>query len=71
MVEMCFHEKLRMLREKQGFTQQQVANALGIDRSTYTYYEMGRCQPHLSTFKKLARLYQVSTDELLNGNTDL
>ena len=32
-------KKLRMLREKFGYTQQHMANILNVDRSTYSYYE--------------------------------
>lgn len=71
MVEMCFHEKLRMLREKQGLKQWQVAKALGLERSAYTYYEIGKTQPNLVSIKILAELYHVSVDDLLYGNTDL
>ena len=35
-------KKLKRLRENFNLTQQQVAEALGIDRSTYAYYELGR-----------------------------
>lgn len=31
---------LRLLREEHEYTQQQVADAVGIDRSTYTAYEV-------------------------------
>ena len=34
-------EKLRYYREASALSHQQVANALGIDRSTYTKYENG------------------------------
>ncbi len=71
MAEMCFHKKLRMLREKQELTQGQVAKALGLERSTYTYYETGKTQPNLSSLKILAALYHVSVDDLLNDSTDL
>ena len=38
-----FAERLKMLRQNRGYTQEQVAEALSIHRTTYTYYEMGRC----------------------------
>lgn len=46
-------------------TQRQVAEALKLDRSSYAYYETGKCQPSLDTLLKLADLYDVSTDYLL------
>ncbi len=65
MEEMQFHEKLRMLREKQGLSQRQVAEVLGLDRSTYTYYETGKTEPSLQTLRRLVALYQVTADDLL------
>ena len=42
-------EKLRYYREASALSHQQVANALGIDRSTYTKYETGDSRPRLPT----------------------
>ena len=36
---------LKFLRECCELTQQEIANALRIDRSTYTYWERGRTLP--------------------------
>lgn len=41
------------LRIIQGFTQQQVADAVGIDRSSYAMYESGRRNPHPMTAKRI------------------
>lgn len=57
---------LRLLREKNGLTQKQVAEMLNIDRSTYAYYECGKTRPDILTIAKLARLYRISTDFLLD-----
>ena len=59
------HSLLRVLREKEGLTQKQVANYLQLSRSTYTYYELGKRQPSLQTLSRLAELFRVSTDYLL------
>lgn len=59
------NENLRRARRAQGFTQEQVANALGIDRSSYTYYETGKTEPNLDTLVKLARMFQVGLEDLL------
>jgi hypothetical protein len=56
-----------MLRERRGLTPQQVADAIGVDRTTITKYETGGSKPTRS-LQKLAGLYRVSVDYLL-GNT--
>ncbi len=55
---------LKLLREQHRLTQKQVADALNIERSTYTYYERGRTLPTFSTICKLARIFDVSIDAL-------
>lgn len=42
------------LRNLQGFTQQEVADAAGVDRSSYAMYESGRRNPHVATAMKIA-----------------
>lgn len=59
-------KKLKRLRENFNLTQQQVAEALGIDRSTYAYYELGRTTPDLDKIDKLQRLYQVQYQDLID-----
>lgn len=62
---MHFNENLRVLRETCGLTQEQVANVLEVDRSAYTYYEIGRTEPNMRSLVKLANLFRVTMDELL------
>ncbi len=63
-------KKLKRLRENFNLTQQQVAEALGIDRSTYAYYELGRTTPDLDKIDKLQRLYQVQYQDLIEYDED-
>ncbi|MCL2507607.1 MAG: helix-turn-helix domain-containing protein [Oscillospiraceae bacterium] len=58
-------ETLRKLREESGYTQQNVADFLGIDRSTYTYYETGNTRPKVSTLTKLSHMYGVGLAEIV------
>ena len=53
-------QTLKKLRENCGYTQQQVADALNIERSTYTYYETGKTTPDINTIVKLAKVFNVS-----------
>ncbi len=61
---------LRGLREKCGYTQQQLANVLNIDRSTYSYYESGKTSPDIPSLITLANIFAVSLDELLGQETE-
>ena len=40
-----FGKRCKILRQERGLTQQQVADALGISRSAYAYYEIGGSEP--------------------------
>lgn len=60
-----FNTKIKTLREILGYTQQQVADYLGIDKTTYAHYEAGRRLPNMEKLRKLAILYGLQ-DEMLN-----
>lgn len=56
---------LRVIRMACGFTQLAVAEALGVNRSTYSYYELGRASPDVATLKVLGRIFNVPPEEFL------
>ena len=60
-------QKLKKLRENSGYTQLQIANALSIERSTYTYYETGKTTPDINTIIKLAKIFNVSYVDLFEN----
>lgn len=57
--------ELKKFREKKGVLQSDVAKALGINNSTYAYYERGEHSPGPDMLCKLADFFNVSVDELL------
>ncbi len=57
--------RLTDLRLKEGLLQRDVADALHIHRSTYSYYERGKTNPPLDILIKLADYFGVTTDYLL------
>lgn len=63
---MEFHEELKAARIKTGLTQQQIADELGITKSTYCGYETAKRSPDPQRIKQLAKVLHVSADELLN-----
>ena len=60
--------RLRELREKHHFSQQKVADYLGISRTAYNKYESGAIRP-TRKLDKLAALFGVSVDYIL-GRAD-
>lgn len=63
-----FGRRLKELRTLFGFSQADVAQFLGIDRSAYCCYEINRSKPDLYNLARLATLYKVSVDFLVFGN---
>lgn len=61
-----FHEKLKMLRKKQGLTQKEVARLLGTVQSVYSKWERGVYEPNYENLSMLACIFDVSVDFLLS-----
>ncbi len=58
-------ENLKRLRLQYGYSQSHVADVLGIRPPSYHAYEAGIAIPTLKNFIKLAKLYDVSLDDLI------
>lgn len=57
-------ERLKQARKAKGLTQNQVAEILGVVRSTVTQHERGFCNITHTVAKKYATLYDVTLDYL-------
>lgn len=53
------------LKNGKPWTQQDVADELGITYQSYQAYELGKAYPTLTNFLKLAELFDVSLDSLV------
>ena len=62
---MGFSDALRAAREEKGYTQQYVAERMGITKSTYCGYETGKRQPDVAKIKQLSAILGKSADDLL------
>ena len=58
-------EVLRYYRDRSNLTQQQVSDLIGINRTTYTYYETGKTEPSIDTLHKLIKIFGITYDDLL------
>lgn len=57
--------KLKELRKARNYTQMDVAAALGIVRQTYSHYETGTRMPDSEMLYKLAALYHIDVNDLM------
>lgn len=62
------NENLRYARKQCGYTQQQVADYLEVNRSSYTYYEVGENSLPIEMLPSLCKLFGVSADWLLHDD---
>lgn len=63
-----FNENLKDARERKGLSQKDVAESIGVAKSTYSLYESGNREPNVQTIKKIADILNVSADNLLGLN---
>ena len=58
-------ERIKILREQAGMSQEKLAKRLGITRSSVNAWEMGISTPSTQSIAELAGLFRVSADYLL------
>lgn len=68
---MSIGERLKIARDSAKMTQQQVAEALDIERAAYTAYESNRRKPSIEKLAQLSVLFNVTSDYLLGLSNDL
>ncbi len=61
-----FGQQLRGLRKARGWTQTELAERVGIDRSMIGNYELGLHYPPIPTLVKLAKALDTTIDRLLS-----
>lgn len=61
---MTGYERYSKIRESRGLKDKNVADAIGITRSTFSDWKSGRCAPKLDKLTKIANFLQVSLSDL-------
>lgn len=65
---MKLEEKLQILRKRNGYSQEQLADKLGIARQTVSKWENGQAIPELSGLIALSELYGVTIDRIVKDD---
>lgn len=60
-------ERLQDLRKKAGYSQEQLADLLGLSRQAVSKWEAKQGKPDIDNILKLTEIYHVSADYLLLG----
>lgn len=58
-------DRIREARENAHFTQEALADAIGVSRTTVTRYELGEIEPRIKNIIAIANVLSVSADTLL------
>ena len=62
---MCLGEKIRFLRTKKGYSQDDIANMLGYKSfTTIQKWESGVSEPPLKALKKLSEIFNIDMNDL-------
>ncbi len=61
-----FAERLVLFRNRKGRNQDELASKLDVSRQSISNWENGTSIPSIEFVKKLAELYEISIDDLLN-----
>lgn len=67
---MDFKERLKDLRMKRGYSQQDLAKKLGVSKSTISMLEVGSRQPSIEMMETLCDFFNVSMD-YIRGKDDV
>ncbi len=59
-------ENIKFLRKKNGWTQEQFSEKIGIKRSLLGAYEEGRADPRLNNLLNMAKVFQLKVDALIS-----
>lgn len=65
---MTVGEKIRTLRKNEKLSQEELAEALKVDRTNVSMWETGKAKPQASSISALARFFKVSASYFLDEN---
>lgn len=66
-----FGKMISEMRMKLGYSQEEVANRLGLPKSTYGNYERGERKIPLPDLITMSKFYGFSIDDFINGEKDI
>lgn len=67
---MIFADKLIMLRKKNGMSQEDLANEIGVSRQSVSKWESAQSIPDLTKIIKISKFFGVSTDYLIKDEIE-
>ena len=68
---MKFGDKLSILRKKEGLSQEELGEKLGVTRQTVSKWELGQSKPDTDKLMELSKLLNVDFNTLVDDNVEL
>lgn len=68
---MTIGERLKIARKARGYTQNSLAEALGMSRGVITNIEYGRAEPQTLVIKAICDILHISQTWLMTGNGNM
>jgi len=65
-MDICIADNLKLLRYRNGYTLEAIAEIISVSRQSVAKWEAGDSVPDIMNCVKLASLYKISLDELVN-----
>ena len=62
------YNNLKYLRKKNGYTQEQIAERIGVSRQAVAKWERGEALPDIDNVIALAGVYEVTVDSLVRNS---
>lgn len=66
---MSLGDQIHELRKKRNFSQEQLAEKVGVARQTISKWELGETAPDIKQAQMLSQIFNVSIDEMLGNGT--
>lgn len=67
---MYLSNNIKVLRKKQGYTQESLSKELGKTKATVSDYEKGKSLPPLDILLKMCALFQINLEDLVNKDLE-
>lgn len=70
-ISMSIGERLHNLRKERNFSQEDLANELGVSRQTVSKWETGESTPDFDKIIPLCNFFGITSDELISGKQNI
>ena len=67
---MKLEEKLQLLRKQNGYSQEELAERIGIARQTISKWENGQAVPEINGLIRLSELYGITVDRIVKDDAE-